>query len=78
MANVNYANGVQSALTYDALNRISGLATQSTGYHYQRDFAGNVTSATETSATELNGRILSWNYDGIYRLTNEGGWPRSR
>jgi RHS repeat-associated protein len=63
---VSYANGVQSSMTYDALNRITGLATQSTGYLYQRGSTGNL-----TGATELNGRALSWNYDGIYRLTNE-------
>jgi YD repeat-containing protein len=61
-----YPNGVQSAMTYDALNRITGLATQSTGYLYQRGATGNL-----TGATELNGRTLAWNYDGIYRLTNE-------
>jgi RHS repeat-associated protein len=59
-------NGVQSAMTYDALNRVTGLATQSTGYIYQRGPTGNL-----TGATELNGRTLTWNYDGIYRLTNE-------
>jgi hypothetical protein len=36
VATVNYANGVQSAMTYDALNRITGLATQNSGYLYQR------------------------------------------
>jgi RHS repeat-associated protein len=66
VAAVNYPNGVQSALTYDALNRITGLATQSTGYLYQRGPTGNL-----TGATELNGRTLTWSYDGIYRLTNE-------
>ena len=66
VAAVNYPNGVQSALTYDALNRITGLATQSTGYLYRRGPTGNL-----TGATELNGRTLTWSYDGIYRLTNE-------
>ena len=66
LATVNYANGVQSVMTYDALNRITGLATQNTGYVYQRGATG-----TLTSATELSGRTLNWTYDGIYRLTNE-------
>jgi RHS repeat-associated protein len=48
------------------LIRISGLATQNSGYLYQRGPTGNL-----TSATELNGRTLNWSYDGIYRLTNE-------
>ena len=63
---VTYPNGVQSALQYDPLNRVTGLATQTTGYIYQRGPAGNL-----TSATELSGRTVNWSYDGIYRLTNE-------
>jgi YD repeat-containing protein len=71
VATVNYANGVQSLMTYDALNRITGLTASSSanevsGYIYQRSATGNL-----TGATELNGRTLAWNYDGIYRLTNE-------
>ena len=45
---------------------MTGLATQTTGYIYQRGPAGNL-----TSATELSGRTVNWSYDGIYRLTNE-------
>ncbi len=63
---VTYPNGVQAVLDYDTLNRVSGLATQQTGYAYQRGPTGNL-----TSDTELNGRTVNWSYDGIYRLTNE-------
>jgi len=71
VATVSYANGVQSAVTYDALNRILGLAASSSaaeisGYAYQRGATGNL-----TSAAELNGCSINWSYDGIYRLTNE-------
>ena len=66
VAGVSYANGVQSTLTYDALNRISALATQATSYSYSRGPTGNLTGASEGG-----GRTLSWTYDGIYRLTNE-------
>jgi RHS repeat-associated protein len=71
LATATYPNGVQSALTYDALNRITGLAASSSaaevsGYAYQRGPTGNL-----TGASELNGRTLNWTYDGIYRLTNE-------
>jgi YD repeat-containing protein len=59
-------NGLQSTFTYDALNRVTGLATQNSGYLYERGPTGNL-----TGATELSGRALSWSYDGIYRLTNE-------
>ncbi len=63
---VTYPNNVQSAMSYDTLNRITGLATQTTGYSYQRGPTGNL-----TSGLELNGRQVTWSYDGIYRLTNE-------
>jgi YD repeat-containing protein len=63
---VMYRNGVQSAMTYDALNRITGLATQTSSYTYQRGPTGIL-----SSATEANGRTVSWNYDSIYRVTNE-------
>jgi RHS repeat-associated protein len=66
LSTATYPNGVQSAMTYDALNRITGLATQNSGYLYQRGPTGNL-----TSATELNGRTVNWSFDGIYRLTNE-------
>ena len=66
LSTATYPNGLQSAMTYDALNRITGLATQNSGYLYQRGATGNL-----TSATELNGRAINWTYDGIYRLTNE-------
>ncbi len=66
VATVTYPNGVQSTFAYDQLNRVTGLATQQTGYVYQRGPAGNL-----TSALELNNRQMTWNYDGIYRLTSE-------
>ena len=66
LSTATYPNGVQSVMTYDALNRITGLATQNSGYIYQRGPTGNL-----TSATELNGRTVNWSFDGIYRLTNE-------
>jgi YD repeat-containing protein len=55
-----------AALQYDTLNRVTGLATPTTGYVYQRGPTGNL-----TSATELNGRTVNWSYEGIYRLTGE-------
>jgi uncharacterized protein RhaS with RHS repeats len=51
---VRYPNGVQSAFTYDTLNRVSGLSSQVSGYTYQRGPTGNLTSATES-----NGRAES-------------------
>lgn len=66
LGTVTYPNGIQSTFNYDQLNRVSAMATQSSGYTYQRSPTGNLTSATES-----NGRTESWSYDGIYRLTNE-------
>jgi YD repeat-containing protein len=68
---VTYPNGVTAQYQYDALNRVTGLAASSSaaevgGYTYQRGPTGNL-----TSASELNGRNVTWSFDGIYRLTNE-------
>jgi RHS repeat-associated protein len=66
VATVTYPNGVQSVLSYDDLNRVTGLATSSTGYAYRRDETGKL-----ISALELNSRQVTWNYDGINRLQSE-------
>jgi YD repeat-containing protein len=66
LATATYPNGVLSTMSYDALNRITGLSSQNSGYTYQRGPAGNLSSTTES-----NGRTVTWSYDGIYRLTNE-------
>ena len=56
---------MQAVLQYDTLNRISALATQQTGYTYQRGPTGNLTQAAES-----NGRTVNWTYDGIYQLSS--------
>jgi RHS repeat-associated protein len=66
VATATLPNGVQSLYSYDALNRVSTVASQNAGYAYVLGPTGN-----RTGATELNGRTLSWSYDGINRLTNE-------
>ncbi|MGA9672318.1 MAG: RHS repeat-associated core domain-containing protein, partial [Terracidiphilus sp.] len=63
--------GLTSTFTYDELNRITELSTAASGaqiadYKYTLGFTGN-----RTNATELSNRTLAWNFDGIYRLTNE-------
>jgi RHS repeat-associated protein len=63
---VAYPNGVQTAFTYDELNRAKQLATSQTGYLYTFDAVGN-----RKTASEYNGRSVAWNFDGIYRLTSE-------
>src|SRR5207248_9817722 len=67
VATVTYPNSLITAYTYDQLNRVTAASTLSiSSYSYQLGPTGN-----RTSATELNGRTLTWNYDGIYRLTSE-------
>ncbi len=66
LATATYPNGFQTTFTYDQLSRMTGLSTPVSSYNYQLGPIGN-----RTSASEGNGRTLQWNYDGIYRLTNE-------
>src|ERR1035441_380237 len=67
VATVAYPNGLQSTFTYDTLNRLTELSTPPVAdYKYTLGLTGN-----RTGATEQGGRTLQWNYDGIYRLTNE-------
>ena len=66
VATVTYPNGVQTVMQYDPLNRVTALATQTTGYNYQRDAVGNL-----QNVLELSNRQVNWTYDGIYRLTGE-------
>lgn len=66
VATVTYPNSVQTDFSYDELNRVKQLATSQTGYLYTFDAVGN-----RKTASELNGRSVSWNFDGIYRLTQE-------
>ena len=67
VATVVYPNGLTSTFTYDPLNRLTELSMPPIAdYKYTLGLTGN-----RTNATEQSGRALAWNYDGIYRLTNE-------
>jgi len=73
LVTVTYPNKLQSTIQYDSLNRLTSLNTATTtsstpvsSYSYQLGATGN-----RTGATEQTGRTLTWNYDGIYRLTSE-------
>jgi hypothetical protein len=64
---ITYPNGLQSTFTYDQQNRLTELSTPPVAdYKYTLGPTGN-----RTGATEQSGRTLAWNFDGIYRLTNE-------
>jgi len=64
------ANGVQSAYSYDALDRLMQLTHSKggtlAGYTHTLDPTGR-----RLSVTENNGRIVNYTYDALYRLTNE-------
>ncbi len=66
VATATYPNGLQSTFKYDLLNRLTALSTPVSSYTYLLGPVGN-----RTGVTEGTGRTINWNYDGIYRLTNE-------
>jgi YD repeat-containing protein len=71
VATVAYPNGLTSTFTYNTLNRLTAMTTTAnstpvSSYNYQLEPTGN-----RLSATGGTGRTLAWNFDGIYRLTNE-------
>jgi RHS repeat-associated protein len=66
-----FPNGVQTADSYDSLNRltavtISNATTMLASYAYTLGPAGN-----RLSVTELSGRHVDYGYDKLYRLTSE-------
>ena len=63
---------MQSNFTYDTQNRLTALSNAAASYTYTLDgTVGNRTGVTEKLAKLPSARIVGWNYDGIYRLTNE-------
>ena len=71
-ARLVYPNGLQSTFTYDTQNRLTALSNAAASYTYTLDgTVGNRTGVTEKLAKLPSARIVGWNYDGIYRLTNE-------
>ena len=69
-----YPDGLQSSFNYDTLNRLTATTSHGSSYTYQLGPTG-----IWKGVTELSGRTLTWNYDGIYRMTNEvvAGDPNS-
>jgi RHS repeat-associated protein len=75
---ISYGNGVTSQNQHDALNRLTNLvwklnAGTLASFYYQVGIAGNQTNLSET----VNGasRNYAWQYDTLYRLTNENISP---
>jgi RHS repeat-associated protein len=71
-ASVVYPNGLSTSYTYDALNRLTDLRTQTSvgfvvaSYAYTLGPAGN-----RTRIVEADGVSWSYAYDDLYRLTGE-------
>jgi YD repeat-containing protein len=72
-------NGVKTLYTYDGLNRLTNLVHQAgttnlAAYSYRLDATGRRTNAVEVLWQETGTYLtntLSWQFDGLYRLTNE-------
>ena len=75
LSSYDYPNGVSSAFTYDALNRVQsikiGKALDTTNellasYAYTFYATGN-----RHKVADVSGRSVTWAYDNLWRLTNE-------
>ena len=71
---MRYGNGVTNLYQYDSLNRLTNLtwklnASSLANFTYLLGATGNRTNLTES----VNGtnRVYAWQYDSLYRLTNE-------
>jgi len=72
-------NGIVTTYRYDSLNRLTNLThkigtTNIASYSYQLHPTGRRTSAVEVLQQEDGSYLtntLAWQYDGMYRLTNE-------
>jgi len=77
---VTLPNGVVTTYLYDSLNRLTNLTHQAGStnlatYSYKLDRTGRRTNAVEVLLQEGGAgyltNTLTWQYDGMYRLTNE-------
>jgi len=77
---VTLPNGVVTTYLYDSLNRLTNLTHQAgttnlATYSYKLDRTGRRTNAVEILLQEGGAgyltNTLTWQYDGMYRLTNE-------
>jgi len=73
---MQYPNSVTNLYQYDSLNRLTNLVwktngTTIAGFAYQLGLTGNRTNLSETVGAGAGSRTYVWNYDALYRMTNE-------
>lgn len=69
---VAYPNGVQTSYTYDSLNRLTGLRTQtSVGAVVQSSAYTLGPAGNRMRIEEQDGTVRNYGYDALYRLTGE-------
>jgi RHS repeat-associated protein len=71
LLNLTYPNGLSHAYTYNKKNQLTNLAaargtTPIAGYSYTLDQTGR-----RQSVADLGGRVATYTYDKVYRLTSE-------
>jgi RHS repeat-associated protein len=71
---LQYPNGLTNLYQYDSLNRLTNLTWKLTTttlgtFYYRLGTSGNRTNLSET--LDNTNRTFAWNYDNLYRLTNE-------
>ncbi len=73
---MQYGNGVTNLYQYDSLNRLTNLTWKLTtttlgSFYYQLGPSGNRTNLNEKVGIGATTRTYAWQYDNLYRLTNE-------
>ena len=73
---MRYGNGVTNLYQYDALNRLTNLTwklntSTLASFYYQLGSTGNRTNLSETIINVVTNRTYAWQYDSLYRVTNE-------
>jgi len=71
---MRYANGVTNVCQYDSLNRLTNAvwklnASPLASFYYQLGLTGHRTNLSES--VNGTGRTYAWQYDALYRMTNE-------